>query len=242
MSRISTITGLPSSAKIIAALIDGRKSNRQIATQFGVSESAVRRFLKAHLLPAAARVAAERDLGNGEGVMAAIRTEIDRLKMLDEALDQQMRDPENPDRYTAAVDALDCEVTYFEIEEGARGPVKVRHKASLQSLLASKVPNAIQVIVRRDDSRRIFIQLHEGIGNMLDRLAKVLGLIKSGNTTIIDQRRQTINEVSYTFMNDVRTALGTLPPAIADQAQEAIAVHFEHLAAEAGDGEDDSGA
>ncbi len=174
--------------------------------------------------------------------MAAIRTEIDRLKMLDEALDQQMRDPENPDKYTAAVDALDCEVTYFEIEEGARGPVKVRRKASLQSLVASKVPNAIQVIVRRDDTRRIFIQLHEGIGNMLDRLAKVLGLIKSGNTTIIDQRRQTINEVSYTFMNDVRTALGTLPPAIAEQAQEAIVVHFERLATEAVDGEDDSGA
>ena len=190
MGRKSTITGLPSSAKIIAALIEGKHSNRQIASQFGVSEAAVRRFLKTHLLPAAARVAAERDLSNGEGVMAAIRTEIDRLKMLDEALDQQMRDPENPDRYTAAVDALDVEVTYFEMEEGARGPVKVRRKGSLQSLLASKVPNAIQVIVRRDDSRRIFIQLHEGIGNMLDRLAKVLGLIKSGNTTIIDQRRE----------------------------------------------------
>ena len=174
--------------------------------------------------------------------MAAIRTEIDRLKMLDEALDQQMRDPENPDRYTAAVDALDCEVTYFEIEEGARGPVKVRHKASLQSLLASKVPNAIQVIVRRDDTRRIFIQLHEGIGNMLDRLAKVLGLIKSGNTTIIDQRRQTINEVSYTFMDDVRTAPWNTAGSPSRAGNRGVAVHFEHLAAIAGDGLDDSGA
>ena len=231
MSRHSSITGMPSSAKIIAALIAGKQPIRRIATQFSVSQSSLRRLLKTSLLPAAARVAAEQDLSNGEGVMAAIKTEIDRLKMLDDALDRQMRDPEDNTRYTAAVDALDCEVTYFEEQPSEKDPdktVKVRRKASLQSLLLSKVPNAIQVIVRRDDSRRIFIQLHEAVGSMLDRLAKVLGLIRDGSTTV----NVNIQQQRYEILGEVRAALSRMPQEDYGKAIEAIAVYFEEKANE----------
>ena len=242
MARHSSVADSPNRDQIEKLIAEGKLSYRSIAAQTGVSPAAVKRYADSRMKPAMRKADERRQVKTGESVMDEIDQQLHRLQEMMEAAAKELKGPDG--KLSFALNARDADCIYEQTTVDDDGKPRVtRLKATLQELI-DKQEGIVSVTVRRDDTRTLYMKLSAAVGDYMERLAKILGMIKPAQTNVlnVDARRQVVNQVSYTFMTDVRTALSKLPAPLAEQAIEAVASHFEKLAETAGDNLEDEGA
>jgi hypothetical protein len=221
MPRTSTIENHPHRGDIERAIASGKMSYRQISKQWGVSPGALYRFAHGRMAKAVAKVEARReadDLKTAENVMQEINSQVTRLKALLEAATRHLTDPATGE-LSFALDARDAEVVYDDVMVGEDGkPRTVRRKGTLQELL-NGIRGVVAVNVKRDDPRALFVKISAALGDYLERVAKILGML--GETTIVLEK----TDVFMFFIADLTEALAAFP-----DAKAAVMAKFEEKA------------
>jgi hypothetical protein len=191
MAGRSKIEDHPRKKELIKAIVAG-KSFRRIATQFSVSEAAVRRYLRSKLVQRAAAATAKREELDGELVFDTIRWVFNRMKKLYDACDDYLADPQNPERYTLTPHAHELDVIYSvdEVVEGAKGPrtKTVLRKESLKNMidrvLGAMRGDLIEVRYRHADPRRLIVETAATLTKQLELVAKIEGKVKEAQVNI----------------------------------------------------------
>lgn len=98
MPQPCTIWTHPERASIDAALV-GDAPNRRVATQFSVSEAAVRRHKADHLPVSLREAAQEQQRSDAIDVMEELTRYFRRVNLLLDACDRWLRDPDDPTQY-----------------------------------------------------------------------------------------------------------------------------------------------
>jgi len=214
----------PDREKIIRDIVNRRGSFGTIAKRYGLKPRHITGYVRSVFEKNAPKLASGTTLQTAEGIMAKLQESVDQLTMLSKAADQFLRDPDDPTKYTMDAQASDIDVVYThdeEVDDGKGGTkiIKSRRRATLSELVRIHVPTGFQIMVKRDDPRRIFIELHRAIGEELDRFAKLIGAIKDTKVEI----SKTV--VFNLFWSDVSKALQNVPGAI-----EALSTTFEEKA------------
>ncbi len=190
MPRRSSIDQHPQRAEIIRAISAGSDSLRTIAKRFNLTQSSVQRF-SAGRLPQAAAAKLAKEEGQGLRDAEALLGETERVvKLLEKmlsSLDEFLSDPEDPTRYTVIPRDSELEIIYTDTyqpptktdEEKPPAPVKVRRKERLSTLLARRGPAPpFTVLHKGEDPRRLLLATAGVLGEHLDRLARILGIVR----------------------------------------------------------------
>lgn len=146
--------------------------NRRIATQFGVSESALRRHKATHLPASLVQAVEQEQLGNAIDVLAELRRCFNRINLLFDACDRWLRDPLQPDLYTLDPRADELDIIYTE--PGPRGGL-IRKKESLAVLLAQLAgTNITHWETKHADPRELVLKTAAQLSNQLELVANLI--------------------------------------------------------------------
>lgn len=221
----------PQRDRIVRDLLSGKWTMTAVAKRYGLLPDSVTNYVKNALSKELSEDREERSLRTAKGIMAKIEQEISKLELLGDALDEYLRDPDDPTKLSGDVVAEDIVVLYKVPDPDSPGdenhpPKTIRRKSRLSELITAHLTGSLMgpfdIQIRRDDARRLYIELHRAIGEELDRLAKILGLVK-------DVKINISRTESWSFiMQDILIATERFP-----EAREAIIARFEEKSQEA---------
>lgn len=133
MARRCSVCDHAQRAEIDRALVSEGASIRDVAGRFNLGRSAVARHKDAHIPAALADAVEQERLDEAVDLMAELRACIDRVKLMVDATDRWLRDPDDPDQYDIGARAEDVDVIYTEPAPNGKG--RLRRKAKLSTLL-----------------------------------------------------------------------------------------------------------
>jgi hypothetical protein len=174
MPRICTVCAHTDCHAINRLLAAGESTNRRIATQHGVTESAIRRHKDGHIpvaMVTAQQVKAEE---NALDVMKELKRCFTRVNLLFDACDDWLRDADDPTRYNIGPRAEELMVTYLVMVAGK----PMRKKAPLSQLLDRLEENGTDVHgweSKRADPRDLVLKTADRLRQQTELLAKLLG-------------------------------------------------------------------
>ena len=164
---------------IISALIDGKKSLRNIARQYDIDPACLSRYLSERLGEKAAMVRAEQGKAEGQAILDRLETVRARMEKLYDACDEYLQDPADPNRYELGPRAWEMDIVYRTVEDDTGR--MITRKESLQALL-DKLDNQgyqpWEVRMKQADPRRLIIDTHNALCKELELMAKIEGAIK----------------------------------------------------------------
>jgi hypothetical protein len=176
----------------IETLMARRKPLRDIAGQFRVSKSAVKRHQDC-IVDALTEAQRRREIESAVNVDEEIKAACATLKRLRDACEEWLADPDRPDKFTLDARSGEIMVIYEELEAGAQKPR--RKRGNLGALLERIEKNLSGVSVERVESkyadpRQLIINTMRQMTAQLDVIAKLQGLYKQPETNPNDARRQ----------------------------------------------------
>jgi transposase len=168
----------PKSEQIIKALINGTKSQRSIAKQFGISHASVRRYLLQKLTYQAAKVAAEKDRYQGEELLKEVEHVMHRMRLLYDACHEYLEDPKKPGTYYLGPRAQEMDVVYYE----KSGRKMVKRRMNLQTLISrlrkEHKKTIVEVKYKHTDPRKLIVDTASTLTRQLELIGKIQGHIK----------------------------------------------------------------
>jgi hypothetical protein len=175
----------PDRDKIVKAIIKGESSLRDIGGLYGISKSAIQRYLTRQLQAQAVAVAEKRGAEQGSALLERVEETMTRMQKLYAACDEYLTDPDNPDKYTLMPRAWEWEVIW--LDHDANGRTRER-KDKLQTLLnrlreGGYVP--LQTEFKVSDPRKLIIDTARILTSQLETLARIQGAIKDVITASI---------------------------------------------------------
>ncbi len=181
MPRVCTVCSHPERAQIDKALV-GNDSNRRIATQYSLTEAAVRRHKGEHLPKSLIKSQAAQDEASAIDLLSELKIIAQRVTLLFDACDRWLRDPDDEKRYTLDARASEISVIYDEPEEQSNPdekPKLKRQRASLSTLLDRIEGNlSVTVVVterRMADPRELVLKTYDRLQGQLELIAKLIG-------------------------------------------------------------------
>lgn len=172
--RVHTIDRHPKRAQIIRALIRG-VTYKTVAAKYGVSIASLQRYMSDQLLPRAAQQALVTSEVTGRTVLKQTQDVMERLHKMYDACDAWLRDPGDPAKYAIGPRAEEVGIVY-------RGKDGALHRTHLSTLLeevrGKGGPRAVSIQMSMADPRRLILDTADTIGRQLDRIGRILGLIK----------------------------------------------------------------
>ena len=178
MPRPRKIDGHPKQTQINNAIIRGT-SYREIGEKYGLSKSTISNYVKGFLSQDVTKAQYERELRNGESVLAEINDIMKNLRKMVNACDEYLQDPDDPDKYYVGPRGEDIDVSYLDytvIDE--QHPVRM--KKSLQELI-EEVQTGKEIIntqYKFRDPRQLLLDTANAINKQLELLARIQGQIK----------------------------------------------------------------
>jgi len=182
MPQRCTICTHPERTAIDRALVAGEQSNRRIASQFSVTEGAVRRHKAEHVPRALVEAAQEQQHSDAVDVMHELGRALRRVNLVFDACDSWLRDPDDPTRYDIGPRASDITVVYSE--PGTTGK-PIQRKALLSALLARVEDESYQIErwhFKHADPRELILKTHAQLTSSLELLAKLEGKLQQEGT------------------------------------------------------------
>ena len=149
-------------------IVAGEESNRRIATQFQVSEAALRRHAGAHLPDMLIAQAAEEEEERRRNLIAEVDKVAARMAKMYDACDRWLSDPDNPGEYDLCPRSDEVNVVYTE--PGPDGKRAFR-KAKLSELLAR---------IERADGGRVIISGEVKTADIRDLVLKTQARLLAG--------------------------------------------------------------
>lgn len=166
----------PQRQRIVKALIKGQ-SLRDIAGRFGISKSALSRYLNKKLLPAVAREQARKELRDVGDFLKAVGEAMDRVQKMYDACDEYLQDPDDPSRYYLGPRAEEVEVAYLRQEEGQTFKLKDNLYNLLEKALQEN-QKLIHVKWKHADPRKLLLDTALTLNKQLELLAKIRGMVQ----------------------------------------------------------------
>jgi transposase len=162
-------------AEIIAAVVTGEKSLRVIANQYNLSVSSVQRYLKSRIAGKAAEEAAKRD--PGKTLLDRIEAVIERLQKQYDAIDAELRDPEQSGRYFFGPKTWEIDVVH-KTWNGKKWEYRKERLDKLLAKLDGSGYHPSEVLSRAGDPRDLINKTATALGKQLELIAKIQGMIK----------------------------------------------------------------
>jgi transcriptional regulator with XRE-family HTH domain len=178
----------PKRDQIRAALIAGKQSMASVGKRYGLSRSVLSNYLHDKLMPQAAQRIASSELKDGDSILGKLQEVFDTTQRMLDSCDAALRDPANPDRYFMGPRDYELEVVYLE-EIGRTAddqPIYRNAKARLDELLQQTGKDAVRVRYHHADPRKLLLDASSVLGEHLERMAKIIGLIKQVQISIIN--------------------------------------------------------
>ena len=170
----NTIDRHPKKKAIISELLKGI-SGEKVAKKYGVTKTTIYRYRAAKLSEKLAEELVKKDATDQNHILNQLEQLISRSWKYAEAVDDELRDPTNPDKYYLGPRAHDVEVVYF-----TKGG-KIQKKAKLQVLLnriEKKGINVSSTEIKITDPRMLHIRNTEALTKSLTAIGKIVGLVK----------------------------------------------------------------
>jgi hypothetical protein len=186
--RKYTVDTHPDREAIIAAIIRGDRSLRNIAAQFNLPTTCVATYVKYKLASQAAAVMAADGEKNGTNLLGEIRLLMKRMNKLYDACDEYLQHPDDPEKYDLGPKAWEIDVTYRMPD--AKNPKKLTSgRDTLNNLLARLEKRRIQplsVWFRHTDPRKLIVDTAGVLSKQLELIAKIEGRVQlfGGDTTV----------------------------------------------------------
>ena len=133
MPQACSICGKPNIKKLNSVITAGELSLRRIATDYDVSESALRRHVKKCIPKLLAEAKAKRKELTAGNVTEQLNRMFMRSQKLSDACDAYLEDPNNPDEYYLGPQSWDIDVVIVEKKDKQY----IRRRVNLQLLLYS---------------------------------------------------------------------------------------------------------
>jgi hypothetical protein len=212
---------------ILKDIENDRGTSAQIARRYGISVQAIRQKRAYIIRELVSKTRSDRDLRTAEGIMAKLDTQIEICDQIQTAMKAYLSDPDDPTKIWMGLQAEEV-VAHYDEETGEERkdgtPITKRKKSMLSELVKrfeSQGKSSFEFTVKRDDTRKLYMDSVKMIGEVLDRFAKIQGLIKGVHVSI--SRTETWSFV----MADIIKATEKYP-----EAREAIVAMFEEKARE----------
>ena len=212
---------------ILKDIENDRGTDAQIGRRHGISATTVRQLRSRMMKELVAASRSSRDLRTAEGIMARLDKQIEMAEQIQTAMQEYLRDPDDPTKLWMGLQAEEV-VAHYDEETGEvkkdGTPITKRKKSMLSELVKrfdAEGKSSFEFTVKRDDTRKLYLDSIESIGRVLDRFAKIQGLMPDVHVNI------TRTEVAQYFFADLRVALQAFPGAI-----EAVTAQFEEKAGE----------
>lgn len=187
----------PDRKKIIRDITKGELSYRDIAVRYGISKSAISRYLNEKLVTKAAKVAAQQDEEEGTNLLSRIETVMKRMQKLYDACDEYLSDPENPETYTLMPHAHELEIIYTTQVKGEKKMVTKLHKENLKNLidrlLSTVDGDLIELKYRHADPRKLIIETASTMTRQLELIGKIMGKVKDTQITNVNVNQYIID-------------------------------------------------
>lgn len=204
-----TVCASPSREAAERDLINGL-SMRAVAKRYALGYSSVHRhWTGGHMngrMAAAATRAKQTDVREASGLLDALTDVVAQLQRFLDAVDRELRDPDDASRYYLGPRSDDVQVVYTR-DDGLGHPV--RAKARLSALIETAERGGItayDVNIKSADIRDLLVRAADSMGRQLRILAEVQGLIAS-------KVEVKVNVLQY--MPRVLAILGRFPDALA---------------------------
>jgi len=175
MSNTCTICKHPQRKEIDLALIRGELSNREIARQFAVAETSLRRHRVEHLAPILQQSQFQQRRADQIDCNAELFKCFQRISKLSDACDAWLTDPDDPNIYTLEPRSTEINIIY-EVWDGQRWHKK---RATLSELLAGVESPSVQVRVvesKLGDPRKLLLESCGEMSQQVERVGKLFGL------------------------------------------------------------------
>lgn len=177
MPRKHEVSIHPDKTKIDKALIKG-DSYRIIAGRYGVSMTAIGRYMKSKLIPQTAKAQAVRELQGGSDLLDKLEKYLNIAEKMITAAEEYLQDPDDPNKLNLGPRAEEVEIDYTEII----GKARVKKKATLQQLLENiKVDGRIINFIRykHEDPRRTILNAANTLTKQIEIFGRIHGDIKN---------------------------------------------------------------
>jgi hypothetical protein len=218
-------------AAMLKDIENERGSEKAIARRYGLAVTTIRQLKMRMFKELIEEKRRGRDLKTAEGIMAKLGEQVEKVAKITEAMEAYLADPDDPTKLYMGLQAEDV-VAHYEQDTGEvrkDGSVITKRKKTQLSELIKRFEDtgksSFEFTIKRDDTRRLY---HDAIRlnlEIMDRFAKIQGLMPNVNVNI------TRTEVAQYFFADLRVALESFPGAI-----EAVTAKFEEKAEETPDG------
>lgn len=136
MPQLCTICSHKQHHQINLAVVRGELSNRRIASQYGVTERAIRHHRAEHIPPLLEQSQAAKEQAEADEVLDTYRHCLDGASQLLDACLEALADPDAPGKLTLDSRAADVSVIYDDHSDMTDQGKPKRKRDSLQSLLA----------------------------------------------------------------------------------------------------------
>lgn len=186
MPRKYEVDQHPHKDRIIKALARG-DTYREITGRYGVTKSALSRYLREKLLPKAAEAKEAQDLRDGAQLLKEIERIMERVNKMYDACDAYLQDPQDPSRYYLGPRGEEIRVVYVELDEEGNPSRKTDTLQVLLDRLSGR--NVLEVRYKHADPRELVLKSALTLKSQLELLARVQGQIKdiAVNITAIAQ-------------------------------------------------------
>jgi regulator of protease activity HflC (stomatin/prohibitin superfamily) len=157
--------------------IAANEPNQRIATKYGVTESAVRRYIGSHFPEHVARAKELQDQGKADKLLDQFKDSLERVNKLFDACDAWLTDPDDPSRYDLSPRAENITVNY---ERRESDDSVTRGKATLQELLETVEGGGLKVThvsTKQADPRELILKAVDRLHAEREFLAKVQGVL-----------------------------------------------------------------
>jgi hypothetical protein len=178
MPRVCTVC-THAERKAIDAAIVGGASAAKVAALYRVSDDAVTRHKASHLPKNLTKAKGARDIADADDLLRELRADIERVRLLSDACDRWLRDPEDPARYDVSPRAHEATVIYEEEVEAGERLRTMRRKAPLSTLLrrveGTTGYTVTAVETKHADPRELLLRSYDRLQKRLELVAKLLG-------------------------------------------------------------------
>lgn len=188
--RSWTIETHPQRDAIVAELVEGKSSLRNIAKRYDMDASCVSRYLNDRLMDKAAAVIQQKDKEEGDALINELVARDRRIEKLLDACDKYLQDADNPEEYDLFPRAWEMDVTYRTMDDTAddagedqsgkqRRPAKlVMKKESLQRILDRMDRSGYEpweIKYRHADPRKLLLEASLALKATMELRAKLMG-------------------------------------------------------------------
>src|SRR6476659_2243102 len=162
-------------------LVGREKPFRYFPERYGIPLTTVYRHYCEHVPARLAKAQGATEAVQGDKLLAHLDQALERVRLLSDACDRWLRDPNDSTQYDVGPRSDDVTVVYTALVNGRR--VQKREKLSvLLAKVSGTAPSVDVVEVKHADPRVLLLKAADTLRGQLELLGKLIGKLREGGT------------------------------------------------------------